>query len=111
MEQFIEYCRAGDLINAQKYSDGLNLACIERAFCFSCRFGHIEMIKYLISLKDKYGQINIHASNEHAFRFSCEGGHFEVIKYLISLKDEYGPINIHAYDEDGFRASCERGRL
>ena len=54
----------------------------EYAFRYSCYYGHIEMVKYLIELGNQpnYQQINIHANAEEAFRWSCVKGHIETVK-------------------------------
>ena len=58
--------------------------------------GHLEVAKFLISLENGHGKINIHAENEYAFRWACQNGHLEVAKFLLSLENGHGKINIHA---------------
>jgi ankyrin repeat protein len=71
----------------------------------ACYIGHLELVKYLISLSR---DINIHAQDERAFRLACENGHLEVVEYLISLNRN---INIHAQNEEAFRLACRDGKL
>ena len=108
VEQFINYCQKGDLINAKKYfEENPNIdihEIYEYAFRWSCLCGRLEVAKWLWSLNQN---INIHANNEYTFRQSCEFGHLEVAKWLLSLNQN---IDIHAKNE-AFRRSCERGRL
>ena len=87
----------------------------ELAFREACYFGHLEVVKYLISLNMN---INIHADNEDAFRYACFNGYLELVKYLISLNKgikylnlEDRNINIHAENEDAFRFACCNGHL
>ena len=42
--------------------------------------GHLEVVKYLVSLGG-----NIRAQNNQAFRRATRNGHVEVVKYLVSL--------------------------
>ena len=43
----------------------------ERAFCWACDNGHIEVVKLLLSdeVTNKFGKVNIHANNEYAFHW------------------------------------------
>ena len=77
----------------------------ELAFQNSCYNGHIEVVKFLWSLKQG---INIHTDNELAFRESCYNGHLEVVKFLWSLNQG---INIHVDNEHAFRLSCMNGNI
>jgi len=63
--------------------------------------GHLEVVKYLVSVG-----ANIHADNAHALRWSAENGHLEVVKFLVSIG-----ANIHADDDFAFRWSAENGHL
>ena len=48
------------------------------------RNGHLEVIKYLMSLPKEYN-IDPSAENNSAIRWASRNGHLEVIKYLMSL--------------------------
>ena len=89
MSLFIEYCKKGELINVQNYSGELNSDIIQEGFRYSCEYGHIEVVKYLISLKNEYGPIDIHFSGDYTFRLSCYYGQIEVVKYLCDICDSY----------------------
>jgi len=67
----------------------------EGAFVGACYNGHLDMVKYLISLESIYEKINIHIFDEVAFKYSCLNGHLNLVKYLISLDTSHGKINIH----------------
>jgi hypothetical protein len=53
------------------------------AFREACVFGHLEVAKWLLSVKP---DINISANNEEPFRLACFARKLEVAKWLQSLK-------------------------
>lgn len=66
----------------------------ELIFCYACQYGNINIIKFLLSLKDKCEKINIHKNKEMALRLACKHGHMDVVKFLFSLQKEYGNFNV-----------------
>jgi ankyrin repeat protein len=111
--RFLKACKNGDIttLKSLDYSKIYIHANAELAFQLACWNGHLEVVKYLISLEPESGRINVHALNEEAFRNACENGHLDVVKYLISLEPSHNRINIHAMYEDAFRLACENGHL
>lgn len=114
-----EICTTGKLSELQKYYyDNPDISIHtknELAFRLSCRYGQIDMAKWLIRISHdkKIGLINIHAKNDDAFFWSGVRGHLEVVKWLIELSrdDKFGLINIHEYDDDVFVHNCINGNL
>jgi ankyrin repeat protein len=100
---FQSACRNGHL-EVVKYlvSLGVDIHVWEEyGFRWACMNGHLEVVKYLVSLG-----VNIHTMEEWGFRLACQNGHLEVVKYLVSLG-----VDIHAMEEWGFRSACENGHL
>ena len=52
----------------------------EHSFLLACDYGHLEVAKWLLSVKP-----DIDISN-HAFCYACLNGHLEVAKWLQTLK-------------------------
>jgi ankyrin repeat protein len=67
----------------------------EYAFQLSCKKGHIEIAKWLVSLG-----INFHANNELAFQVCCEKGHIEIAKWLVELGIDVHTRNDQVVKED-----------
>ena len=106
-------------------------------FQWSCRNGHLEVVKWLVEtfddidvhaeneeafilscvhgyleiakwLFETFGDIDVHANNDEAFRYSCSYGHLEIVKWLVKTFDD---IDVHIHNEEAFRRSCETGQL
>jgi len=111
--RFLKACKTGDIrklqtLNYSKIDIHSNYEC---AFRHACENGHLDVVKYLISLEPDHGRIDIHTWDEGAFQLACRNGHLDVVKYLISLEPEHGRIDIHAYDDYAFRCACYDGHL
>ena len=71
---------------------------IKDAFRLACRYGHLEVAKWLFSVKSNIGD------GELAFHFTCINGHLEVVKWLLSVKPY---INISLYEMVRFMVLVE----
>ena len=82
-------------------------------FIDAAKYGHLDVLKYLISLTLKEERPNmIHAGNNDAFILAAERGRLDVLKYLILLTPEIErPNMIHAQDNDAFMWAVSYGRL
>ena len=114
-QRFIEACETGDIQTLQllDYSQINIHAGHEKAFRHACFGGHLDVVKYLISLESDHGQINIHAGDEDAF---CNaiwyvGKQPDITMLLLSLEPTHGSINIHVCKEWLFRYVCGRGSM
>jgi hypothetical protein len=58
-------------------------------FCWACENGHLETVKYLMNLPEKFG-VNPSAEDNYAIRGACENGHLETVKYLMSMPEKFG---------------------
>lgn len=71
-----------------------------KAFDLSCKNGHLEIVKWLVSIG-----MDIYANNNEAFRLSCYKGHHHIAKWIYSV----GSVNVHADINNAFIASCFGG--
>ena len=70
--------------------------------------GHIENAKWLLSLEDERGTIDIHEGDDHAFRMSRR---LDVLKWLWKLvqdEPERGQFNLYIHDNELFRMNTNR---
>ena len=79
-------CKKGDL---QQVKEIINNKNINYIFDYCCYFGHLEIVKFLLSLEKTHGKIDIHSNNEDVFRVSCANGHLEIVKLLLNLEKIY----------------------
>jgi len=139
-KKFKKVCKFGNLEDEKRIYEYYKLnihANDDEAFRYACRYGHIEIAKWLISLdantilktNNDFAFINtfyngdfnlinvlmgmeykidIHAKNDYAFRNACKYGHIEVAKWLYSLDDK---TNIHAKNDYAFRNACKYGHI
>lgn len=82
----------------------LSLPNLNESFERCCSKGHLEMAKWLVSIKSR---INIRSYNK-AFIYSCENGHLGIAKWLLSINPA---INIRLRYDESFRHSCRNGHL
>lgn len=75
----------------------------EYALYLACKYGHIDIVKYLHScLKN----VDIHLLNDEVFCESCIHGHLEIAKFLFHLDDK---INIYSVFDYAFTLSRKNG--
>lgn len=85
----------------------------------SCKKGHIEMIKYLLSddiineNKYKYTSINFTTQYDHAIRYACLNDKKEVIKYLLSdeIMERFPEAEIDMKYNYIIRSASEKGAI
>lgn len=73
--------------------------------------GHLEVVKYLISIQPKFPMINPGAAQNWAIHYASKKGHLEVVKYLISIRPEFPTIDPAAYDNYAIKCASENGYL
>lgn len=79
----------------------------------SCRYGKIDMARYIIDFDQKHHNIiDIHIDNEVAFRSVCEHGHLDMAKYLLEVGGKSNHlIDIHAEEDEAFVLACVNGHV
>ena len=63
-------------------SAGLGRVDNNYALRYSCAYGHLPVVKYLVDTF-KLTASDARADNNEALRWSCENGHLPVVKYLV----------------------------
>ena len=77
------------------------------AFRTAASHGHLESLKWLLSLEEL--SININFDNDSAFRFACEDGHIEVAHFLLSHPGNN--IDIRANHDYAFVYACRNKHM
>ena len=112
---FFDACKSGDLnliklLIIHKTSKKLNShfskqlhssTSINKGLIEAIRYGHLEVVKYLVLMG-----ANIHYANDYAICLSSERGHLEIVKYLITKG-----ANFRANDDVAIRYAAEKGHL
>ena len=113
ISEFMNACRNGHLevvktlsLQIEKkletsYSFVSVLTCYKCAFATACKFGQLEVAKWLVH-KDPS------VCDDFAFRIACANGHLEVARWLL---ESYPQINIFAYDNFAFIYACSGSHL
>lgn len=112
MDNFIKYCKDGNIILAKETFDNFNninkldIKSYNKAFRLCCKNNHIKVAKWLYSL----GIINIHSKNDYAFKICCSNGHIKLCKWLYSI----GSIDFLNIEENTyyiFNICCQNNQL
>ena len=90
VHEFIVACKGNDLNKIKQMIQMIHMVDMNEGFRWACIFGHIDVVKYLVSLG-----VDIHAIEEEGFRWACHNGHIDVVRYLVQNTD----IDIHAKNE------------
>jgi len=72
-----------------------------QALCWSSDYGHLKVVKYLISVG-----ASVHANDDWPIRYASERGHLEVVEYLVSIG-----ADVHAKDDQALRNASRSGHL
>lgn len=84
---------------------------ISIVFTGAAAYGHLNILKYLISLEPTHGIIDIHIENEYNFNQSIRFGRLELLKYLFSLEPTHGRINVHGGFDHAFWVAARNDDL
>jgi hypothetical protein len=71
---------------------------IDIGFQYACKYGHIEIVKYLISKK-----ANFRINDNQGLIFACQKGFLEIVEYLVSLEFILDAFIL------GFKYACQYG--
>jgi ankyrin repeat protein len=114
-----EYCTQNNIIEFKKLLTSHKNINIhnhnEILFITACKYGHIEIAKYIIEIAEKYSgkKIDIHINNERALVEACRYNKYDIVKYLMTITKRYsGKIfNINTDNEMIFIRTCLCGHL
>ncbi len=96
-------CKKGKLNELLKHIKNDN---INDVFKYSCEFGHLNIVKYLLTNVLQY-KINIHYDNDYAYMHADKNGHLDIVEYLLSLEKIKKYIN---YNKE-FENACQKNDI
>ena len=73
---------------------------INPSFFLACKFGHLEIVKWILELKPT---INISDNKDGNFYAAFNDNHLEVVKWLLEVKPN---IRMNDKDKDIYRLAC-----
>ena len=73
---------------------------INRAFALACSSGNLELVEYMWTNQNEFGNIDIHHSYELPFRSAVRSKNIELVEYLWNLGIESGKRINHHIDND-----------
>ena len=85
------------------------------AIIFASKYGHLEVLKFLLSdeIWEKYPNIDPSADHNHAIRWACYSGHLDVVQFLLSdqIIAKYHNINPSTDNNYPIRIACQNCHL
>lgn len=75
----------------------------------ACKYGHLEIVQYLLASPDLKEHADIHAYDDKALIWACNMGHLGVVKYLLASPDLKMHADIHAQSDYVLRFACKHG--
>lgn len=63
---------------------------LDKEFVEACKYGNLEIVKYLLTSPELKKHANLYASDDSGFKNACHNGHLDIIEYIITsdeLKD------------------------
>jgi len=67
----------------------------EWAFRLACKYGHLDIVKFLLTLEPDHNRIDIHVENDRAFR----NDDFHIRHQLIHRDPNYNWKKIYGYED------------
>ena len=103
MNQLNDCCRIGNIEKLKSLlNDNPNINIHENeewAFALGCYYGHIEFIKFLLNISQKYSgkKINIHIDKDYIAKIVYIKGNINILHFLIKISQKYSgkQININ----------------
>lgn len=103
-------CRNGDLSFIKSYfKKSKNSYDIDLTFQWVCTYGHLEILKYLLTSQELIHHRDI--DYDHGFRYACANGRLDVVKYLLTSPELKEHADIHVWGDYGFKSACMNGHL
>lgn len=62
----------------------------DEPFYLACSNGHLELVKWLWSIRDTWGTIDIHSDSDRCLYWSMTEGHAHIAQYLLELSIQIG---------------------
>jgi ankyrin repeat protein len=105
---FFDACETGklDIIENLLSENKINIYIHKyEAFKLSCSNGHVDVVKYLLTIKDI--NINVYKDDGKIFKKICTDGYFDLVVLILNINE-----NIH-YDicKKSFREACVNGHV
>lgn len=96
-DKFLRACKEGSLEVVKQFNDQ-NRKTKDKGFRWACRSGHLNIVKYLISIG-----ANVHSYNRRGMQWAFEYSHLELVKYFIENHNADQYLYGNRYD---FYRSC-----
>lgn len=71
---------------------------LSEGFRWACLYGHLPVVKYLLSAEFKY-HVDIHTKNDSGFINACKAGQLEIVRYLVESPDLKEHVSIYTQNQ------------
>ncbi|MEM3857933.1 MAG: ankyrin repeat domain-containing protein [Candidatus Micrarchaeaceae archaeon] len=105
-EDFKNACYTGNLELAKEIYEKYKIDIHKKndlIFRWTCRYGHLEILKWLHSLG-----VDVRVNNDQSFVLACSGGNLDVAKWLYEMDSN---IDINVNDSEPLIMACTSGNL
>jgi len=83
----------------------------DNGLMLACEYGHLNIVKFLLTTEDLKHKVDIHSNEEHALIRAAKYNHLEIVKFLLTSPELSEHCDIHKNNDLALRYACRKGYI